>query len=112
MKNRNSETKASCFPFLRNISLGVTVAVCVFAISLIAVSADHGDSDVVTKIEANLAGAAINGLVPRGEAEAKTFVDGNRKFEVDVTNVNLPDGRVLNVHVDGVQVGTLRLIGL
>jgi hypothetical protein len=113
MKNRNSQlTKGPYFSLLRNGSLGIAVALCVFAVALIAVNADGGSSDVVTKIEADLAGAAINGLVPRGEAEAKTFVDANRKFEIHVTNVNLPDGTVLSVLVDGAQVGTLRLVGL
>lgn len=113
MKNRNSAvSKPDYRSLLRNTSLGAALIVCVLAVSLIAVKADGGNSDVVTKIEADLAGAAINGLVPRGEAEAKTFVDGNRKFEIHVTNVNLPDGTLLNVAVDGAQVGTLRLIGL
>jgi hypothetical protein len=113
MKNRNSAmSKSDCRSLLRNTSLGAALIVCVFAVSLIAVSADGGNSDAVTKIEADLAGAAINGLVPRGEAEAKTFADGNRKFEIHVTNVNLPDGTLLNIAVDGAQIGTLRLIGL
>ncbi len=113
MKSRNSAvSKPDYRSLLRNTSLGAALIVCVLAVSLIAVKADGGNSDVITKIEADLAGAAINGLVPRGEAEAKTFVDGNRKFETHVTNVNLPDGTLLNVAVDGAQVGTLRLIGL
>jgi hypothetical protein len=98
--------------FLRNSSLGVALIACVFAVSLITVSASGGDSDVTSKIEADLAGAAINGLVPRGEAETKTFVDGNRKFEIHVTNVNRPDGTVLTVFVDGTRVGTLRIVGM
>jgi hypothetical protein len=113
MKNRNSAVAKRFFhSLLRNSSLGIVLALCVFTVSLVAVSASDGGSDVITKIEADLAGAAINGLVPRGEAEAKTFVDGNRKFEVDVTNINLPDGTILNVSVDGARVGTLRLLGM
>lgn len=113
MKNRDSAVAKQIFhSLLRNSSLGIVLALCLFTVSLVAVSASDGGSDVVTKIEADLAGAAINGLVPRGEAEAKTFVDGNRKFEVDVTNINLPDGTILNVSVDGARVGTLRLLGM
>jgi hypothetical protein len=112
MKNRTSAVVKTIYrALLCNSSLGVALAICVFALSLIAVSAKDG-SDVVSKIEASLAGSAINGLIPRGEAEAKTFADGNRKFEVHVTNVNLPDNTVLNIFVDGANVGTLRLVGL
>ena len=101
MKHRNFLRTKTCFSIIRNSSLGATLVVCVFAISIIVGSADGGGSDVVTKIEANLAEPLYNGLVPRGEAETKTFLDGNRKFEVAVTNVNLPDGTILNVLVDG-----------
>lgn len=97
---------------LRTGSLVIGILGFVMAVCLVGVRADGGGNDVVSKIEANLAGGAINGLLPRGEAETKTFVDGNRKFEVDVTNVNLPDGTLLNVSVDGAQVGRIRLIGL
>ncbi|HEV7684747.1 MAG TPA: DUF4214 domain-containing protein [Pyrinomonadaceae bacterium] len=117
MKNRKSGLVRIIHQiFRRNSSLGIGLAVFVFALSLIAVSADggsgSGNGDVISQIEANLAGAAINGLIPRGEAEAKTFVNGNRKFEVHVTNVNLPDNTVLAVSVDGAQAGSLRLVGL
>lgn len=113
MKNRDSAVAKKIFhSLLRNSSLGIVLALCLFTVSLVAVSASDGGSDVVTKIEANLAGAAINGLVPRGEAETKTFADGNRKFEVHVSSINLPDGTILNVSVDGARVGTLRLVGM
>lgn len=118
MQSRTSVLITTAFKsFFRNSSLGVALVACVLAVSLIAVSADGGSgsgsgSGVLTQIEANLAGAAINGLLPRGEAEAKTFVNGNRKFEVHVTNVNLPDNTALAVFVDGAQAGTLRLVGL
>ncbi|HEY0431530.1 MAG TPA: hypothetical protein VGC61_06915, partial [Pyrinomonadaceae bacterium] len=117
MNNRNSGLVRVIYQMLRrNSSLGIGLAIVVFAFSLIAVSADGGSGsgggDVVRQIEANLAGATINGLIPSGEAEAKTFVDGNRKFEVHVTNVNLPDNTVLAVFVDGTQAGSLSLIGL
>ncbi|MGH9932625.1 MAG: hypothetical protein ACREA9_25760 [Pyrinomonadaceae bacterium] len=92
--------------------MAIGLILCLCAVSLVAVSASDGGGDVVSRIEADLAGAAINGLVPRGEAETKTFVDGNRKFEVDVSNVNLADGTVLKVFVDGAQAGTLRIVSM
>jgi hypothetical protein len=56
--------------------------------------------------EADLTGAAINGVVPRGDAQYEVEF-GNREFRVRVERVNLPAGTVLNVFVDGAQVGTL-----
>ncbi|MGB8508075.1 MAG: DUF4214 domain-containing protein, partial [Pyrinomonadaceae bacterium] len=64
------------------------------------------------KIEANLAGATLNGLNPRGEAEFERRTDGRVKFEVNVQNVNLPAGTILNVLVDNARVGALTLNGL
>jgi hypothetical protein len=83
-----------------------------FAASIVAVHASNGGPGTSTKIEAEFAGASLNGLVPKGEAEAEFFDDGNRKFEVTVENVNLPNGTVLNVLVDGAKVGTLTIGGL
>ena len=69
-----------------------------------------GGATVVTKIEAEFAGAMLNGLVPKGEAEFVLLSDGNRKFEAHVSNVSLPDGTILNVFVDDLKVGTLTLL--
>ena len=91
---------------------GATLAIVAFAVSALmittfrAVNADGSDS---TKIEAQLSGAMLNGLIPKAAAELETFTDGSQKFEIEVENVNLPDGTVLNVLVDGTKVGTLTL---
>lgn len=102
--------KQTYISILRTSSFRIALALCLVGFSLFTVKAS-GD-DVILQIEANLAGAAINGLIPRGEAETKTFVDGNRKFEVDLSGVNLADGTVLQVFVDGAQVGTLRILAM
>ena len=60
------------------------------------------------RVEARLAGAAINGLTPKGHAKFRSR-NGEREFEVEVEKVNLPAGTVLNVLVDGVKVGELQL---
>src|ERR1044071_9561885 len=61
---------------------------------------------VMNEFEADLTGAAINGVVPRGDAQFE--IEGaNREFRVRVERVNLPAGIALNVFVDGAQVGTL-----
>jgi hypothetical protein len=63
------------------------------------------------EIEADLTGAPINGIQPKGEAEFEIELSGNREFKVRVEEVNLPAGTGLNVLVDGTQVGTITLIG-
>ncbi|HEX8189010.1 MAG TPA: hypothetical protein VF586_11705, partial [Pyrinomonadaceae bacterium] len=61
---------------------------------------------VMNEFEAKLSGAAINGTIPKGEAEFE--IEGaNREFKVRVENVNLPAGTPLDVLVDGAKVGTL-----
>src|SRR5215471_11621582 len=90
------------------LALVAFATVALFIITMRAVSADDSSSN---KIEGQLSGAMLNGLVPRGEVELETFADGSRKFETEVNNVNLPDGTVLNVSIDGTKVGTLTLMG-
>ncbi|MDT7780623.1 MAG: hypothetical protein QOC99_3135 [Acidobacteriota bacterium] len=60
----------------------------------------------MNEFEANLTGAAINGTVPKGNAEYSVET-GGREFRVRIENVNLPAGTTLNVLVDGTKVGTL-----
>ncbi|HEY0172209.1 MAG TPA: hypothetical protein VGB98_14385 [Pyrinomonadaceae bacterium] len=61
---------------------------------------------VMNEFDADLTGAAINGIVPEGDAEYSIEFN-NREFRVRVEEVNLPAGTVLNVLVDGVKIGTL-----
>ena len=61
---------------------------------------------LMTEFEADLTGAAIGGIVPRGDAQYEIEF-GNREFRVRIEDVNLPAGTVLNVLVDGLRVGTL-----
>ncbi len=65
-----------------------------------------------TRIQARLAGVAINGLIPRGVAESRTREDGRRKFKVEVEKVNLPAGTLLNVLVDSLKVGELTIASI
>ena len=60
----------------------------------------------MNEFEADLSGAAINGIVPRGDAQYEIEFN-NREFRVRVEDVNLPAGTVLNVLVDGARVGQL-----
>ena len=61
---------------------------------------------LMNEIEADLAGAAISGVTPRGEAEFSVEPEG-REIKVRIENVNLTAGTVLNVLVDGAKVGTI-----
>ncbi|MDQ3743826.1 MAG: DUF4214 domain-containing protein [Acidobacteriota bacterium] len=60
------------------------------------------------RIESLLAGGAIGGLTPKGHAKFRSR-NGESEFEVEVEKVNLPAGTALNVLVDGLKVGELRL---
>src|SRR5262249_6663403 len=61
-------------------------------------------------IQATLAGPAINRVTPKGVSESR--VRGDRsQFKAQVEDVNLPNGTVLTVRVDGTAVGTLTLVG-
>jgi hypothetical protein len=61
-----------------------------------------------TRLRARLAGPAINGLVPGGNAEFRSR-PGRAKFKAQAEDVNLPDGTVLMVKLNGNAVGTLTL---
>jgi hypothetical protein len=56
-----------------------------------------------------LAGAAINGLLPKGHAKFRSRANGRRQLNVEIEKVNLPAGTVLNVLVDNANVGQLTL---
>ena len=60
----------------------------------------------MNEFEADLTGAAINGIVPRGDAQYEIEFN-NREFRVRIEDVNLPAGTVLDVLVDGAKVGQL-----
>ena len=64
--------KQNYISILRTGSMAIGLILCLCAVSLVAVSASDGGGVVTSKLEAELAGAAINGLVPSGEAETKT----------------------------------------
>jgi len=91
-------------------TLFILLTVGLLAINANAFDGSSGGATVITKIEAEFAGAAFNGMIPKGEAEFVVLSDGNRKFEANVSRANLADGTVLNVFVDDTKVGTLRLL--
>ena len=63
-------------------------------------------------VKESLSGAALNGVVPQGEAradESQFLCGGSTILTVQVKNVNLPDGTVLGVSVDFTPLGTITL---
>jgi hypothetical protein len=75
------------------------------------VNSSRANASSSSEIEAELSGAPISGIVPKGEAEFDVEDSANREFRVRVENVNLPAGTVLDVFVDGTKVGTITLTG-
>ena len=60
------------------------------------------------RLRVGLAGASINNMTPKGRAEYRERA--TRQLNVQVENVNLPDGTVLNVSAANAQVGQITLI--
>src|SRR5689334_15890799 len=85
--------------------IGAIVISLILALAGVSVSADGGD--VITQVA--LSGTSINGLTPKGVAEHRANADGSRRFKVEVEDVNLPAGTVLNVSVNGTSIGSLTL---
>jgi hypothetical protein len=59
-----------------------------------------------------LSGPTLNGVVPDGQAtadESQFLCGGSTLLTVDVRNVNLPDGTILNVSLDFLPIGTIAL---
>src|SRR5215472_10260399 len=92
------------------LALATLATMALFVSTMRAVRAD--DDSNSNEIEGQLSGAMLDGLVPKGEVEFETSDDASRKFEVEVNNVNLADGTILNVSVDATKVGTLTLMSL
>ena len=59
-----------------------------------------------------LSGTAFNGVVPQGRAtadESQFLCGGDTILTVQVTNINLPDGTVVDVSLDFTPIGTITL---
>jgi hypothetical protein len=78
---------------------------CIGLVSLTP-TAVQAQAEVRTKIR--LTGAAINRIVPEGSAEIRTR-GVRRSFQAEANRVNLADGTVLSVRVNGQSVGTMIL---
>ncbi len=65
-----------------------------------------------TRVRTGLIGARINFLTPKGVAEFRIHPGGSRKFKVQVEDVGLPPGTLLNVFVNQSRVGGIVLNSL
>ena len=75
------------------------LAIAILAIGATVAKADHGnDNNNDTQLRTRLAGAAIQGKTPEGNAEFRVC-RGRTEFKVEVENVNLAAGTILTVSV-------------
>jgi hypothetical protein len=79
--------------------------------------ADHGSqnsqNNTETRLRTRLSGAAVQGKTPEGNADFRSNSRGRTRLNVEVENVNLPAGTVLQVSVQHagmtVAVGTITM---
>ena len=102
-------TKPSSYSSFKRAALALVALVATLA-ALAAAPAFAGSDEVI--INAGLSGATINGQTPSGTAVFRERPGNVRKLEVEVQDVNLPAGTVLNVLVGGQQIGTITLDAL
>ncbi|MET0647143.1 MAG: hypothetical protein ABW208_11020, partial [Pyrinomonadaceae bacterium] len=86
---------------LKRAALAFVALLATLAV-LAAAPALAGDDEII--INAGLSGAAIGGSTPHGKAVFRQRPGNDLKLEVEVQDVNLPAGTVLNVFVGGQQI--------
>ena len=86
----------------------VLMAAMVALATSLTLTAPNIQAAAEVRMVTQLTGAPIIGLVPKGFAEFRSRVDASR-FKVQVQNVNLPPGTVLNVLVDNASMGLITL---
>ena len=74
------------------------IAVVLTTLSIGAMTARAAGAEV--RLRAQLAGARINNMTPKGRAEFRSR-GGSSQFTVQVENMNFPDGTTFNVEVNG-----------
>jgi hypothetical protein len=81
--------------------------------ALVADQGHNGGQNSEARLKTRLAGAAIQGQTPEGNADFRSDQNGRVRLNVEVEHVNLPAGTVLTVSVqDGATVtvaGTITL---
>ena len=80
----------------------------VVVIGALMVVANANAAGAETRLRAQLAGAAINGVVPKGQSEFRART-ASTQFKVQVEDVNLADGSTLNVLLNNNPIGQITL---
>jgi hypothetical protein len=90
----------------------VTTLLVIVPLSILGTAASAQGSGE-TALHARLSGAVLNHIKPFGYAEYDTQYDSEtgveRQLQVEVEHVNLPNGTLLSVHLNGVAVGVMRV---
>ena len=100
----------------RTSQFQAALTIAILALSATAIArADHGNQDNAnqTRLRTRLAGAAIQGKTPEGNADFRSDSRNRSRLTVEVENVNLPAGTVLDValqhHGASQTVGQIKL---
>lgn len=90
--------------------MAVLLLAAVVGAGALAVSASDTSAKALGRLRAELMGHEVDGVMPQGEADWRMLDDarGNR-LKVDVEDINLPDGTVLDVLACGTGIGEVLL---
>ncbi len=92
------------------VAIALLPALGIVSVCSAPAHADHGGSNATaqSRVRISLTGAAIARVTPEGHAEFRS-AGAQRQLNVEVEKVNLADGTVLTVNVNGSTVSTLTL---
>jgi hypothetical protein len=93
--------------FAVRATLALLALVASLAVTPTAAAQDDGQL-VMVRLRAVLHGPIFNGEKPSGKAEFEQQ-NNRRKFSTEVDNVNVADGTILDVKVNGHKVGTIKV---
>lgn len=91
----------------RELKVLIVAIISGLMLALASIGVSASGDDVIT--QTSLSGSTLGGQTPHGLAEHRLSADGNRRFKVEVEDVNLPPGTVLNVLVNGTSIGSLTI---
>ena len=97
---------------LTQTNRAITVLMLFTVVNLLASDRDKS-GNIEARLRTNLSGAAIQGKTPSGHADFRSEAGGRSRFNVEVEDVNLPQGTVLTVTIQSgsttTQVGSIKL---